>query len=204
MQTMQSTIRTTCTILFVFALALSLLGAIQASALAAPPPAIAADRLLGQADFAFNAPNRGGPPTAGGLNLPLGAAIHTSSGRLYIADALNHRVLSWPDVSTLTIGQNADLVIGQPNFTSATSGLSASTLNQPSDVALDKAGNLYVADTLNNRVLEFDNPASNDKVADRVFGPDNFTSAPDSGPTRLKRPGGVEIDALGNLYVAVR
>jgi CSLREA domain-containing protein len=202
MQTMRSTVRPTRTILFVFALALSLFGAVQPSVRAAPPPVIAADQLLGQVDFTFKAPNRGGPPTAGGLNLPLGVAIHASSGRLYVADALNYRVLSWPDVSALAIGQDADLVIGQPNFTSATSGLSASKLHQPSDVAVDKAGNLYVADTLNNRVLEFDNPATGDTVADWVFGPDNFASSPDSGSTRLKRPGGVEIDALGNLYVA--
>ena len=44
-----------------------------------------------------------------------------------------------------TNGQNASLVIGQPNFTSGAAGLSATTLNTPNDVVVDLAhGKLYV------------------------------------------------------------
>src|SRR5208282_5728876 len=50
-------------------------------------------------------------------------------------------------------------------------------LNQPTSVAVDPAGNLYVADAGNNRVLEYDSPQTN-PVANQVFGQSNsFNSA---------------------------
>jgi hypothetical protein len=64
----------------------------------------------------------------------------------------------------------ADFVLGQPNMVSAGYGLSASSLFAPSGVAVDSNNNVYVADSLNNRVLEYDDPLNTDAIADRVFG----------------------------------
>src|SRR5208282_2079126 len=97
------------------------------------------------------------------LDSPVTVAIDTSvtPNRVYVSDYNNNRVLGWNDVATLTNGETADLVIGQPDFTSSApnnGGESASTLDLPQGVVVDGSGNLYVADFGNNRVLEYNTP----------------------------------------------
>jgi DNA-binding beta-propeller fold protein YncE len=97
------------------------------------------------------------------LALPYGVAIDRTSNHLYIADTANNRVLGWSNVSALTNGAPADLVIGQTNFTndlnSNTMGdVPVSGLSSPWSVAVDSKGNLYVSDNGNNRVPEYNSP----------------------------------------------
>jgi hypothetical protein len=108
----------------------------------------------------------------------------------------------------------ADHVIGQPDFVSAVAnnpdpaigGLSAKSLWEPMGTCWDAAGNLYVADTDNNRLLEYNTPLSTDFTADRVFGQPNFTSnASNNGgvsASSLFTPVDCAVDATGNLYVS--
>jgi NHL repeat len=106
----------------------------------------------------------------------------------------------------------ADRVFGQPGFTSSTinnGALSAHSLNFPTGVALDAQsaqGNLYVADSFNSRVLEYDTPLSSGTTGDWVFGQPNFYSPVISNggvsASSLYVPGGVALDGWGNLYVA--
>src|SRR5208283_4869108 len=123
-----------------------------------------ADRVLGQLGFMTSAVNM---MNAEELNLPGAVAIDTSAtpNRVYVADQNNNRVLGWRDAASFTNGAPADLVIGQPDFTSAPPSTaiscttaSANSLCDPAGVAVDGAGNLYVADHLNSRVLEYTNP----------------------------------------------
>lgn len=167
-----------------------------------------ADAVLGQPDFASNAMNNGGV-SANSLNTPWNLVVDRNSGRIYVADTWNHRVLSWPNAASFANGQAADLVIGQPNFTSDTAnngGISATSLGAPMGVAVDSSGNLYVADAGNNRILAFTAPITSNMAASRVFGQPNFTSNiannGGSGPASLHRPIGIAIDSNGNLYVA--
>ncbi|HYG76165.1 MAG TPA: IPT/TIG domain-containing protein [Planctomycetota bacterium] len=167
-----------------------------------------ADRVLGQANF--TTANTG--LTSSTFNYPWHAAIHASSGRLYVVDKNNHRVLSWPDAATFSNGAAADKVFGQNgSFTSAISnnnGLSASSLNAPLGIAVDANGNLYIADSGNNRVLIYDNPGTNDTIADRVLGQANFISANANvggrSASSLSTPSGLCVDASGNLFVCDR
>lgn len=151
-----------------------------------------ADALLGQLNYTQNAPNSpSGLPTAG--NLALSNAAHLAiarNGRLYVADSDNNRVLSWPSASLFTVGQPADLVIGQPDFTSFAPGATATAFNLPQGLCVDRAGNLWVADAFNSRVLKFIDPATTDKVADLVLGQPDFTS---SAPNLGRGP--VDVDA---------
>src|SRR5437899_950125 len=93
----------------------------------------------------------------------------------------------------------ADRVFGQSSFTSNTCNLggpSAGTLCFAAGVAVDRAGNVYVADASNNRVLEYDAPLATDTIADRVFGQaDSFIySGCSDGSTGLCRPIDVAAD----------
>ena len=74
----------------------------------------------------------------------------------------------------------------------------------PHSVAVDASGNLYVADTADNRVLEYDHPLSTDIIPDRVFGQNgNFTSAfCGTGVNGLCAPMAVAVDGRGDLFVA--
>jgi hypothetical protein len=69
----------------------------------------------------------------------------------------------------------ATLVIGQPDFTHGAHGTNANGLFDPSGAAVDAAGNLYVADAFNNRVLEYNAPLSNGMAANLVIGQPDFT-----------------------------
>jgi DNA-binding beta-propeller fold protein YncE len=78
-------------------------------------------------------------------------------GTLYVADSGNNRVLVYD--APLASDTSADRVFGQPNLSSGASnngGVTAASLYNPIGVAVDARGNLYVADFLNNRVLEYD------------------------------------------------
>jgi Tol biopolymer transport system component/sugar lactone lactonase YvrE len=170
-----------------------------------------ADRVLGQANFVSDQSNRGGSPSAATLSAPTGIAIDQSSGRLFAADATNHRVLSWPSATTFSNGDAADLVFGQPDFTSVMENRGgtpgAATLKNPFSVAADGAGHLYVADTGNTRVLEYNAPFSNGMAASRVFGQPNFTSTSQNqggapSAATLSFPINVLAQGTSALYVA--
>ena len=164
---------------------------------------MSATNLFGQANFTSNL--IADPPTDKSLNFPMGLALDPQ-GKLYVADNGNSRVLVYDNVQGLVCPGScpASLVIGQPNFTtSATGPASPTSLNNPYAVALDPKGNLYVADTLNNRVLEYNLPLANGMMANLVIGQANQTSAfPTAGPTGLTNPSALALDPAGNLYVA--
>jgi NHL repeat len=178
-----------------------------------------ADIVLGQPDFSHNGSNVG----ATGLDYPFGIAIDTTvtPNHLYVADKANNRVLGWKDASSLSNGAAADLVIGQPNFSSSSpqnGGVNAHSLNNPEELAIDSHGNLYVGDTYDSRVLVYYTPyrktnvtGSGDTVADMVFGQPNFNShgcngldGPNQPPptaNTMCQPVGVALDKANNLYV---
>src|SRR5437762_2375369 len=83
----------------------------------ASPADTTADIVLGQLDFMGKSINQGKlAPTAATLQEPQRMAIDPTTGRLWLADSLNNRVLSWPSPATLTNDQPADIVLGQPDF----------------------------------------------------------------------------------------
>jgi sugar lactone lactonase YvrE len=178
------------------------------------PPAsgTTADGVLGQALFTTAAANfvdgKGVDFTSSS-----GIAIDRSvvPNRVYIADTANNRVLAWSSVAAAFSHMPANLVFGQTDpFTRDCNqvGVTASSLCGPQGVALDSAGNLYIADSGNSRVLEYDKPFVNGTVADRVFGQpvSLFTSSDCNhggiGLLSLCGPRAVAVDSALNLYVA--
>jgi sugar lactone lactonase YvrE len=178
-----------------------------------------ADRVLGQLDFVHQKENL---TDAQGLDTPEGVAIDTSStpNHVYVSDFSNNRILGWNDAATFVNGSAADLVIGQPDFLSyfcngaTETAVSASSLCDPVGVAVDGSGNLYVADSGNNRVLEFTSPfaaCSNTfpcvgGAASVVLGQGSSLSSNTANnggvsASSLDMPVGVAADGSGNLYV---
>lgn len=173
-----------------------------------------ADRVFGQPDLLSATCNNGGI-SASSLCLATGVALD-GSGNLYVVDDDNSRVLGYEHVTTFISGGPADLVIGQPDFLSGgcrNGGLNASSLCNPSGVATDANGNLYVADQGNSRVLEYNVPFAGCGSFPCVGGPANLVFGQSDGlsstcnngglsANSLCRPRGVALDASGNLYVA--
>jgi len=146
-----------------------------------------------------------------GLDRPFGVALDKSvvPNRLYISDSNNHRILGYGNVNSFASGNPADLVIGQPDLFSSgcnTGGLSASSLCSPLGIAVDNAGNLYVVDSANSRVLEYNAPFTSDTIADRVFGQggsfsSNTCNNGGISANSLCKPQGIALDNAGNLYI---
>jgi poly(3-hydroxybutyrate) depolymerase len=177
-----------------------------------------ADRVLGQAAFNTNASGT----SASTLWRPAGIAIAPptapDAGRLFVVDYGssengvefgNHRVLSWPNVASFTSGQAADLIFGQSDFNTPGGGLDYNRFYGPEAAVVDSAGNLWVADTENNRVLRFEPPFSNGMWASVVLGQPDFdtSNSPNQGggapaANTLYYPRGLAVDGAGNLYVA--
>lgn len=117
-------------------------------------------------------------PRADTLFGPRGACLAGSSGPLFVCDTGHHRLLVWTTAPNEDHAP-ADLVIGQPDFTSegrnAKSEAGAATLNVPTGVAA-RDGILVVADAWNHRVLIwFGGPDRSNRPADVVLGQQDFT-----------------------------
>lgn len=146
------------------------------SAIGAPGDSTA-DAVLGQSSFDTRDPNGlGGVPAANTLALSNAADVAIApSGRIYISDPENNRVLSWPLASSYSSGQAADRVFGQPTFASNlpnNGGVGPSGFSLPQGLCVDSNGNLWVTDAFNHRVLKFNNPDTDatPTAADLVIG----------------------------------
>ncbi len=115
-----------------------------------------ADVVLGQANGTVALSNRGG--TAGAETLSSPAAVAVTGDTLLVADSGNNRVLIFPGFATLTSGAAATGVLGKASFTDTSpdngAGQTVPTgLNRPEGLVFF-GDRLYIADTVNNRVVE--------------------------------------------------
>lgn len=145
--------------------------------------------------------------TARRLSGPSGISVDPNTGKVFLADAGNNRVLRYRSFSELASGAAAEAVFGQPGLsTSAPIAVDAQQFNSPSGLHVDGAGRLWVADTLNNRVLMFEQASSRGDFpfADKVVGQSGFGgNSPATGANRLNNPRGVAIDDANDiLWVA--
>jgi uncharacterized protein (TIGR03437 family) len=138
----------------------------------------------------------GGQATSALLGTPL-AAIGDAAGNLYISDANNNRIRKVDPAGIISTIAGT----GAAAYSGDNGPATAAALQLPTDLALDSAGNLYVADTLNNRVRRI-TPAGVITTVAGIgtvgLGAENIpaTSSP------LVFPSGLAFDAGGNLYIS--
>ena len=158
--------------------------------------------VLGKPDFTAELPNG---PTATATDDIEGVAIDPTSGKLFVVDAGNNRILRFPSTAAYLSGSAAEAVLGQFGFESNGSGATSGTLNSPASIHVDGAGRLWVADGRNNRVLRFDDAANKPSGAEAngVLGQTLFTTAvAAAGTAGMSGPSGVFADQQGRLWVA--
>ncbi len=142
----------------------------------------------------------GGPADQARLRRPAGVAAD-GVGNLFIADSLNHRIRRVNPAGTITTVAGS----GRDGFNGGGFGgdggpADQSQLDSPSGVAVDGAGNLFIADSLNHRIRRVD-PAG---TITTVAGTGEEGSSGDGGPAdqaRLDSPSGVAVDSAGNLFI---
>jgi hypothetical protein len=137
----------------------------------------------------------GGPATSAQLNAPFGIAAD-SAGNIYIAEWSNHRVrkVSASGVITTFAG------IGVPGFGGDGGPATQAALNSPEGVAVDAAGNVYIADSFNNRIRKIDTSGVITTIAGNGIPRYNGEGA--AIEAGLNDPSGVVTDNNGNLYIA--
>jgi sugar lactone lactonase YvrE len=146
----------------------------------------------GHAGFAGD----GGPATAALLNDPKGV-LAGPRGEIWIADSANDRVRVVDPSGTISTLAGT----GTAGFSGDGGPAAAAALHSPRALAVDAAGNLYVADDNNDRVRRID-PAG---TITTVAGVGTTGYSGDDGPAtaaQLNRPRGVAVDSAGVLYVA--
>ena len=140
----------------------------------------------------------GGPAVNAQLACPHGVAVDASDN-LYIADTGNNRLRKVTmDGTITTVAGN-----GAPDFGGDGGPALNAKLNAPTSLAIDTSGNLYIADTGNNRIRRI----SGDDTITTVAGcADQLHFSSDDGlpatAAVLGLPQGVAVDRAGNLYIA--
>ncbi len=137
----------------------------------------------------------GGPATGGKLNAPEGVAV-SGSGEVLIADFVNQRVRKVDAAGTITSVAGD----GMRGFAGDGGPAALSQLNLPRDVALDSAGDLFIADVGNTRVREVATSGLITTVGGNGF--DQYSG--DGGPAanaQLYQPVDVATNHGGNVYI---
>jgi Bacterial Ig-like domain (group 3)/NHL repeat len=137
-----------------------------------------------------------GPATSAALDSPTGVAVD-ANGNVYIADRLNQRirVVSGGNITTFAGS-------GTPGFSGDGASATAATLSKPSGVSVDAVGNVYIADTDNQRIRQVGNNtiATIEGSGSQGYGGDSGLST----AAILNAPRAVAPDAFGNLSIADR
>lgn len=135
---------------------------------------------------------------AQGINRIDGMAFDASRNVLYVADSLRHviwRVTLSPTVAVSVFAGGLD----QPGSSDGTG--TAARFFYPTDVAVDSAGNVFVADTT-NQVIRRITPAGVVTVHAGAVNEAGYTDAASPGSARFNYPMALAVDAEGSVYVA--
>jgi hypothetical protein len=138
----------------------------------------------------------GGQGVYASLDGPQAVALD-SSGNVYIADTFNNRIRKLSPNGTITTVAGT----GKAGYSGDGGSAAGASLNTPTGVATDSAGNLFIADYQNNRIRK----VTSGGIITTVAGNGAAGYAGDGGPATsasLNNPSNAVLDANGNLYIA--
>jgi trimeric autotransporter adhesin len=137
-----------------------------------------------------------GPALEAQLNEPMGVAVDSGSN-LYIADTNNHRIRKITSAGIITtVAGN-----GTRGFSGDGGPAKSAQLNEPMALEIDAKGDLYFADSSNNRIRKIDHAG----IITTIAGNGTYGFSGDGGSAiaaQLAQPMDVAIDLFGNLYIA--
>ncbi len=141
----------------------------------------------------------GGLANSAGLVEPFAVAVD-SAGNVYIAEPTDGRIR---EVSTIKSKIDINTIVGNGTlgFSGDGSAATSAELNRPTGVAVDGSGNIYIADSLNNRIRVVKSGGSISTFA----GNGGYSYSGDGGPAtsaQMNSPHGVAADSAGNYYIA--
>jgi DNA-binding beta-propeller fold protein YncE len=133
-------------------------------------------------------------PASAGLSQPIGVAVDTSSGNVYIADSGNYVVRK------VTSGGSVSILAGSVGNSGGTDGTgSGARFSYPTGVGVGSGGNVYVADFQGNTVRKITSAGAVTTFAG-VFGDSGVVDGPVSGAV-LNHPYGIAIDSAGDIFM---
>jgi DNA-binding beta-propeller fold protein YncE len=139
----------------------------------------------------------GGPATEAHLNFPTGLAVDTA-GNLFLAEHYNRLVRKVTPDGIITIVAGGGT---RPPQSADGGPATAAQLRSPFGLAVDSAGNLFIADRWDYRVRK----VSPEGIISTVAGTGRAQFSGAGGPATgagLRGPHGLAVDAAGNLYIA--
>ncbi len=143
----------------------------------------------------------GGPGVNASLYSPGGIAFD-NAGNLYVADIFNQRIRKLTAGGTITTVAGSSLSGTTGGAFSGDGGQAVmARLNNPNAVAVDLAGNLYIADTSNHRIRKVTTAG----VISTIAGTGTPSLGGDGGPATsalLYNPTGIAIDSGGNIFIS--
>ncbi|WP_321961445.1 NHL repeat-containing protein [Paraburkholderia sp. J7] len=132
-----------------------------------------------------------GTSTAASFNSPFGVAVDTG-GNVFVADTVNNEIRKVTSAGVVTT------IAGSPTAGSADGAGAAASFNTPFGLAVDKSGNIYVADSSNNEIRK----VTASGVVTTFAGSTTAGAADGNGTAAsFHLPYKVTFDASGNLYV---
>ena len=140
----------------------------------------------------------GGPATSAKLGLPQAVAVD-GAGNLYIADT-NYSVIREVYAATNIITTIAGT--GSSGYNGDGGPATNAVLSYPRGVAVDSAGNVYIADSGNNVIREIINGVITTVAGNYAAGSGYSGDAGPATSAQLSNPTGVAVDSAGNLYIA--
>ena len=152
------------------------------------------------AGLAGSAGSADGTNSAARFNGPYGVAVD-SAGNVYVADTYNDTIRKVTPVGTNWVVTTLAGLAGSSGSADGTN--SAARFNYPAGVAVDSAGNLYVAD-YNNDTIRKVTPVGTNWVVTTLAGLAGNSGSADgtNSAARFNYPEGVAVDSAGNVYVA--
>ena len=143
----------------------------------------------------------GGPATSATLRFPSSVAFD-SEGNMYITELGFERVrkVDRDGIITTVAGSST----GTPGYSGDGGPATSALLNQPVDVAVDKEGNIYIADLYNHVVRKVDGTTGIISTAAGTGTPGYSGDGGQANSAQLSNPYSVDVDEDGNLYIADR